>query len=312
MSCVTARLFDCGTNCLGDVTGDIRHVNRVPWVGVDVVKSGPATTLDVEQEARLVDHIKMMANFGYGYTRSEVVDLATDYAMYMKLRGKTKPFTLNSFYSFMSRWPELKTIKARGLAISRAKSVSQENIDDYQELEIILVKYNLVDNPHCIYNIDEKGVNFQHKPPNVVGAKDSKPPGARMNDSLIGDCTNGTSGSVSGTGCDAGHVLPDTGLNLPDTRLDLPDTRRDLPDTGLDLPDTRLDLTDTGLELPAPGNITLIDEADPTPDEDEMDILTNTELQKSPAGFFKQCKKNIGIGVKKTNKKEEILPLAKL
>ena len=36
-------------------------------VGVDVVKSGPAPTLDVEQETRLVEHIKMMANFGYGY-----------------------------------------------------------------------------------------------------------------------------------------------------------------------------------------------------------------------------------------------------
>ena len=36
-------------------------------VGVDVVKSGPAPTLDVEQETRLVEHIKMMASFGYGY-----------------------------------------------------------------------------------------------------------------------------------------------------------------------------------------------------------------------------------------------------
>ena len=131
----------------------------------------------------------------------------------------------------MSRWPELKTIKAKGLAITRAKSASQENIDNYfQELEKILVKYNHSDKPHFIYNIDEKGVNFQHKPPNVVGGKDSKPPGvtsersptltmigagnalgtqippylifqgARMNSSLIEDCTNGTSGSVSASG----------------------------------------------------------------------------------------------------------------
>jgi hypothetical protein len=70
----------------------------------------------------------------------------------------------------MSRWPELKIIKARGLAITRAKSASQENIDNYfQELEKIIVKYNLSDEFHCIYNIDEKGINFQHM--------DSKPTG---------------------------------------------------------------------------------------------------------------------------------------
>ena len=35
-------------------------------VGMDVVKSGPELTLNLEQEARLVDHIKMMADCGYG------------------------------------------------------------------------------------------------------------------------------------------------------------------------------------------------------------------------------------------------------
>ncbi|XP_052083703.1 uncharacterized protein LOC127721060 [Mytilus californianus] len=120
---------------------------------------------------------------------------------------------------------------------------------------------------------------------------------------------------------DAGYVLPDTGLDLPDTGLDLPDTRLDLPDTRVDLPDTRLDLHDTRLDLPDTGldlpdtrvylpdtgNITLIDEADPLPDEDETDILTNNEIQKSPAGFFKQCEKNIGIVVKKQTKKRKYL-----
>lgn len=49
------------------------------------------------------------------YKRSEVVDLATYHAVYMELREKTKPFTMNWFYSFMSRWTKLNTIKARGL-----------------------------------------------------------------------------------------------------------------------------------------------------------------------------------------------------
>ncbi|XP_062615613.1 uncharacterized protein LOC134277310 [Saccostrea cucullata] len=200
-------------------------------ISADAVKSGPAPTLDIDQEARLVEHIKLMANYGYGYTRSEVVDLATSLAIHLGLREKDKPFTLNWFYSFLSRWPELKTIKARGLAMTRAKSASQENIDKYfQELEKIISKYNLQDKPYCIYNVDEKGINFQHKPPNVVSSKQSKPPGivsensptltiigagnalgtqippyliflgARMNPDPLQNCSEGTAGTVSASG----------------------------------------------------------------------------------------------------------------
>ncbi|CAC5357190.1 unnamed protein product [Mytilus coruscus] len=79
--------------------------------------------------------------------------------------------------------------------------------------------------------LSDAGVNSLHKPPNVVGAKDSKPPGinsersptvtilgarnalgtqmppylifacSRMISSLIDDCTNGASGSESATDC---------------------------------------------------------------------------------------------------------------
>jgi hypothetical protein len=88
----------------------------------------------------------------------------------------------------------------------------------------------LKDKPHCIYNIDEKGLSPEHTPPKVVGDSDAQPPsviserdktttiigagnavgtlippflvfaGQRMRQELLQGCTPGTSGDVSPTG----------------------------------------------------------------------------------------------------------------
>ena len=78
-----------------------------------------------ELETQLVNHIKKMSHLGYGYTRTEVATLATDYAVELGLKGKDgKPLSLQWFRNFMDRWPELKTQRPRALALSRAKSTS--------------------------------------------------------------------------------------------------------------------------------------------------------------------------------------------
>jgi len=88
----------------------------------------------------------------------------------------------------------------------------------------------LKDKPHCIYNIDEKGLSPEHTPPKVVGDSDAQSPavtserdntttiigagnavgtqipqfivfaGQRMRQELLQGCTPGTSGDVSPTG----------------------------------------------------------------------------------------------------------------
>ena len=138
----------------------------------------------------------------------------------------------------MDRWPELKTQRPRALALSRAKSTSQEVVDSYfDELDTILTKYNLKDKPHCIYNIDEKGLSPEHTPPKVVGDSDAQPPsviserdktttiigagnavgtqispylvfaGQRMRQELLQGCTPGTSGDVSPTGWSSTEIF---------------------------------------------------------------------------------------------------------
>ena len=201
-------------------------------VHLETLSSGPQPLFSQEQEAHLVEHIKKMAKLGYGYTRTEVTSLATDFAVDLDLKKKSdKPLSLQWFRSFMDRWPELKAQRPRALAMSRAKNTSEEVVNTYfTELENILTKYNLVDKPQCIYNIDEKGVSPEHNPPKVVGGADAQPPavtserdhtttiigagnamgtqippflvfaGHRMRQELLQGCTPGTTGDVSPTG----------------------------------------------------------------------------------------------------------------
>ena len=80
------------------------------------------------------------------------------------------------FYNILKRWPEISVLKPSGLEILWARSSNPEIIAKYYaELSVILQKYNWTDKPEYIYNVDEKGINSEHKPPNVVGGQNTKP-----------------------------------------------------------------------------------------------------------------------------------------
>jgi hypothetical protein len=90
-------------------------------VNPETVSSGPMPTLNQEEEALFVEHLKSMASLGYGYTSSEVVSMASNYAVYLHKRDPEKPFSMKWFRCFMKRWPELHVIKPRSLANYRAR-----------------------------------------------------------------------------------------------------------------------------------------------------------------------------------------------
>ena len=141
-----------------------------------------------------------MAGFGYGYTRQEVVDLGTDYAIQLGLRDKAYPLTLKWFRGFISRWPALKVNKPRSLEMSRAKCASVTKVDNYfSELKVITEKYGFDKEPQLIYNVDEKGFSQCHSPPSVVCSGDAQPPAVTAGKSstitVIG-CGNATGAAV--------------------------------------------------------------------------------------------------------------------
>ncbi|KAJ8320560.1 hypothetical protein KUTeg_002147 [Tegillarca granosa] len=136
-------------------------------VHIDCVTSGATSFFSQEQEYFLVEHIKTMSELGYGYTRSEVVTLASDYAVDLGFRDNGKDLTMKWFYNFIRRKPS-------SLTELRAKATSPECINKYfTELDRILTKYDLKDKPHLFYNVDEKGINTGGtRPPNIVTSKE--------------------------------------------------------------------------------------------------------------------------------------------
>lgn len=82
-----------------------------------------------------------MASLGYGYTRTEVLEIASEYTSECGNRTQMKPLSKQWNVSFVHRWPELKLKKRRNLSILRAKSANQDTIDKhFAELETVLNK----------------------------------------------------------------------------------------------------------------------------------------------------------------------------
>ncbi|KAH3752661.1 hypothetical protein DPMN_187282 [Dreissena polymorpha] len=60
------------------------------------------------EAAQNVERLKIMTQYGYGYTKQETVDIATDFAIQLCKRTKEQPLTLTGFEGFRNRWPEIK------------------------------------------------------------------------------------------------------------------------------------------------------------------------------------------------------------
>lgn len=119
-------------------------------------KVGHETLFDFQEEKDFVEHLKYMAEIGYGYTKSMVQTMGMEYAQALnktlstRLDDQTK-LSNNWFYGLMKRWPELKLVKPQKLSLARAKSTSDEKLSNYfRELSSILTRNGLTDKPNRI------------------------------------------------------------------------------------------------------------------------------------------------------------------
>ncbi|KAH3720111.1 hypothetical protein DPMN_063004 [Dreissena polymorpha] len=111
--------------------------------------TGSPALFDHTQEQKLVNHIKRMADYGYGYTRQECCEIRTDFAIELGIRQKHQPLTLKWFRGFIKRWPVLKVKKPRALELARAKCTSKENVAEYMSnLKAVLEDNDLMGKPH--------------------------------------------------------------------------------------------------------------------------------------------------------------------
>ena len=113
-----------------------------------------------------------MAELGFDYARMITLNLASDYAFNLGLRSNDKPLSLHWLYNCICRWPDISVRKPRSLEIARAKSATRPVIKRYfQALGEIINKHGFDKYPHAIYNIDEKGLISNFKPPNILAGK---------------------------------------------------------------------------------------------------------------------------------------------
>ena len=139
----------------------------------EMTTPGPQALLSQHEEAVFVEHIKSMSQLGYGYSRSEVINQASSYAVFLGKRDEEHPLCDRWYRSFMDRWPELKKVKPRSLVNYRAQATSKEKVSSYfDNLQSVLQRNNLINKPEHICNVDEKGVQTEHRPPYIICADD--------------------------------------------------------------------------------------------------------------------------------------------
>ncbi|KAJ8309539.1 hypothetical protein KUTeg_014413, partial [Tegillarca granosa] len=96
----------------------------------------------------------------------------------------------------------MHSIQPSSLSAQRARCTTAVCIEKYfKELNRIYVKYDLTDKPWAIYNVDEKGLNTEHKPPKVIAGADLK---------NVQAITSNRSAAITVLGCGnaAGSCIP--------------------------------------------------------------------------------------------------------
>lgn len=106
-----ARVYGVPESTLRDRTLGLQPVDDI------LPTPGPGTTLSREEERMLIDHIEYMSSIGYGYSRKEFLNLATDFAISLKKKSPEDPsFTQAWFDGLKGRWPNLTLAKRQKLS----------------------------------------------------------------------------------------------------------------------------------------------------------------------------------------------------
>ena len=154
----------------GIPVGTLREITTLGHCNPYKYKFGTSPLLSSTEEAALVAHVKDIAVCGYGYTRRELAELAGEKAFFLNKRDKSTPLHNKWVFDFLKRWPELKIMKPKGLCMVRAHN-ARETLDNYyKELLKILQKYELLEKPHRIFNVNETGISYTTKNCGAEGA----------------------------------------------------------------------------------------------------------------------------------------------
>lgn len=205
-----------------------RHLGRV----VHGVKPGPKSYLTCTEERELGEFVEVVGQIGYGKTRKQIKNIAESVA---RDKGVLRSNRISDgwFRRFLERQPQLCLRKGDATATVRMDAMdNNEALENYFKLLKDLLEENgLMDQPGQIYNVDESGMPFEHRPPRVLARKGQRKVRCR---------TSGNKSQVTVIGCvsAAGQAIPPfviydaKSLNMEWTKGEVPGTTYGLSNRG--------------------------------------------------------------------------------
>ena len=152
-----------------------RHIN-CSCIG----KVGRSSALTLKQEKEIVETCQIFAEWGFGLTKAELVNVVAYYFQHTK---KPNPFRdgvpgEDWWRLFMKHHPELTKCKPQALQMVRAKAATPEVIDHWfnQCLKPTLDTLKIGNKPKHIYNVDESGFPLSGRPAHVICKRGMKSP----------------------------------------------------------------------------------------------------------------------------------------
>ena len=137
-----------------------------------IVKSGPQPVLGIDEEGRLVDYLKLLCSFGYSFSRTDVINIATDFAIILGKREPSDALTHQWYYKFLERWPGMEINRASSTKKQFEKATSVDCLSRYfLNLQDLLTKHNLMNKPDSIFIVDEILIDLDKTPPLVYSWK---------------------------------------------------------------------------------------------------------------------------------------------
>ena len=125
--------------------------------------SGRNTVLTIEEEILLVDAIKFVSKCGFPQSRTDIRNMVNSF---IAATGRKTPFTngkagLEWMRLFERRHGDaIKRAKPENLSTARSESLTKSVVDNFFNMyEKLIEENNFSKRPHCIFDLDETGLN---------------------------------------------------------------------------------------------------------------------------------------------------------
>jgi len=165
-------------------------------------KPGHPTLMSLEQEEKVVNYACNRASMGIGFGRKQFLRYAGDFAQKHKISFKNGRPSLKWWGCLKKRHKRLRLRQPEGTAAIRHQCMDHAKVHKYFAcLKSIMDASNLHVKPASIWNMDETGVQLDHKPGKIVAERGSK---------YLHSRTSGNRETITIIGCvsAAGHSLP--------------------------------------------------------------------------------------------------------